>query len=93
MARNYTGKIRAKHKLTHKVKYFDSIEDVTAEFEIISTCKNIKKSISRKSSELAKHYRDLYKKLILYRQKNKLKEIFDTEVQQHHHIFPKSIFG
>lgn len=41
----------------------------------------------------ALYYKDMYKKLIIYRLKNRLQEIFDNEVQQHHHIFPKSIFG
>jgi len=39
------------------------------------------------------HYKDMYKKLIAYRLKNRLPEIFDNEVYQHHHIFPRSIFG
>lgn len=39
------------------------------------------------------HYKDMYKKLVTYRLKNILPEIFDNEMQQHHHIFPKSIFG
>ena len=47
----------------------------------------------RRNIENALHYKDMYKKLITYRLKNKLQEIFDNEVQQHHHIFPKSIFG
>ena len=92
---NYTGKVRTKHKLTHKVKYFNSVEEVTNEYEVISICgsKTIKQVKEVKDMKLALHYKDLYKRLILYRQKNKLKEIFDNEVQQHHHIFPKSIFG
>ena len=33
----------------------------------------------------------LYKKLIKYRLTTPLEEIYDNEVYQHHHIYPKSI--
>ena len=89
----YYGKVRTKHKLTHKVKYFNSIEDVTSEFEIVSVCgKHEVKQDYVKSKDIL-YYKDMYKRLITYRLKNRLPEIFDNEVQQHHHIFPKSIFG
>jgi len=41
----YNGKIRAKHKLTNKVKYFNFIEDVTPDFAVVSICGAQKKKI------------------------------------------------
>ena len=99
MAVNYAGKVRTKHKLTGKIKYFDSVEGVTDDFEIVSICREPAAKTSRKTKnrkinkKLVIRYRDLYKNLIRYRLKNPLKEIGDNEVQQHHHILPKSIFG
>lgn len=89
----YHGKIRAKHKLTHKVKYFNSIEDVTPEFVVVSICGKQNNMQNTSKTKDVLYYKDMYKKLIAYRLKNRLQEIFDNEVYQHHHILPKSIFG
>lgn len=72
----YYGKVRAKHKVTHKVKYFNTIEDVTSEFEVVSICSEHKATQNKD----ALYYKDMYKKLITYRLKNRLREIFDNEV-------------
>lgn len=85
----YHGKVRTKHKVTHKVKYFNAIEDVTSEFEVVSICSEHKSTQNKD----AVYYKDMYKKLIAYRLKNRLPELFDNELQHHHHIYPKSIFG
>ena len=43
--------------------------------------------------KLKEYWKQKYCRLIRFRLQNRLEEIYDNDVQQHHHIKPKSIYG
>ena len=86
----YAGKIRAKDVNTGKVKYFDKNSPIPDNYAIVSVCGQ---SRSKSGSPVPGKWLTLYKKLIRRRLTSPLEEIYDNEVRQHHHIYPKSIYG
>lgn len=86
----YTGKIRAKDINTGKVKYFDITSPIPENYTVVSICKQSASSAQRPQPV---KWLALYKKLIKHRLTTPLEEIYDNEVYQHHHIYPKSIYG
>lgn len=86
----YTGKIRAKDINTGKVKYFDRNSPIPENYTVVSICRQ---SASNTQRPQPGKWLTLYKKLIKHRLTSPLEEIYDNEVYQHHHIYPKSIYG
>ena len=86
----YTGKIRAKDINTGKVKYFDRTSPIPENYIVVSICRQ---STSNAQRPQPSKWLTLYKKLIKHRLTTPLEEIYDNEVYQHHHIYPKSIYG
>ena len=86
----YAGKIRAKDINTGKVKYFDRTSPIPENYTVVSICRQ---STSNTYRPQQGKWLTLYKKLIKYRLTTPLEEIYDNEVYQHHHIYPKSIYG
>lgn len=86
----YTGKIRAKDTNTGKVKYFDRTSLIPGNYTVVSICGQSASNMHK--PQLGK-WLTLYKKLIKHRLTTPLEEIYDNEVYQHHHIYPKSIYG
>lgn len=90
MTMTYTGKIRAKDINTGKVKYFDRTSPIPENYIVVSICRQ---SASNAQRPQPSKWLTLYKKLIKHRLTTPLEEIYDNEVYQHHHIYPKSIYG
>lgn len=86
----YAGKIRAKDVNTGKVKYFDRTSPIPENYVVVSICRQSATNAQRPQPG---KWLALYKKLIKYRLTSPLEEICDNEVYQHHHIYPKSIYG
>lgn len=86
----YAGKIRAKDINTGKVKYFDRTSPIPENYTVVSICGQC---ASNKHRPQPDKWLSLYKKLIKHRLTTPLEEIYDNEVYQHHHIYPKSIYG
>lgn len=86
----YTGKVRAKDIDTGKVKYFDRTSPIPENYTVVSICRQ---SASNTQRPQPGKWLALYKKLIKHRLTTPLEEIYDNEVYQHHHIYPKSIYG
>ena len=86
----YVGKIRAKDINTGKVKYFDRTSPIPENYTVVSICRQ---STSNTYRPQQGKWLTLYKKLIKHRLTTQLEEIYDNEVYQHHHIYPKSIYG
>lgn len=86
----YIGKIRAKDINTGKVKYFGRNSPIPENYTVVSICRQ---SASNTQRPQPGKWLTLYKKLIKHRLTSPLEEIYDNEVYQHHHIYPKSIYG
>ena len=87
----YARKIRAKDINTGKVKYFDRTSPIPENYTVVSICRQSKSNTYKRPCP--GKWLTLYKKLIKHRITTPLEEIQDNEVYQHHHIFPKSIYG
>lgn len=90
----YVDKVQCINIKTKQIKYFnkDNIpcDYVVRKGSMIKTKSN-KNSPTNKKSPV--YWKTKYVNLLKYRIKNKLIEIDDIYIQQHHHIKPKSIYG
>lgn len=84
----YTDKVQCINIKTKQIRYFNR-DNIPCDY-VVRKGSMIETTTNKKSPL---YWKTKYVNLLKYRIKNKLIEIDDIYIQQHHHIKPKSIYG